>query len=175
MPCKSRLKARGGFCQGWKRTWGQIVIKGLTGVWCMIPCAVVWVFTTCIVQPAVCIVKIIWVCLHDGECERRLVCESVQPFSHASVLSPVVQLHPWLLLRPLPHLCGAGPWCAPVKHSHTLWQLNNGVEAEQLEILTWEHAMRYTAITKSFNIQGLPPFSLKSDVQPWVIENCWVS
>lgn len=49
MPCKSRLKVRGGFCQGWKRTWGQIVIKGLTGVWWKIPCMPVWegrVFTS---------------------------------------------------------------------------------------------------------------------------------
>lgn len=41
--------------------------------------------------------------------------------SHDSVLLPIVRLHPWLLLRPLPCLCGAGLWCTPVKTlSHSL-------------------------------------------------------
>lgn len=39
MPRESRRKVRGGFCQGWKRTGGQIVMKGLTGEWWMIPCS----------------------------------------------------------------------------------------------------------------------------------------
>ncbi len=116
MPCKSRPKVRGGFCQGWKRTWGQIVIKGLTGVWWMNLCMPVWerwVFTS---QHVLYNLQYVF-----GDLSTHASLRVSSALSHSSVLSPIVRLHPWLLLRPLPHLCGAGPWYAPVKHSHTLW------------------------------------------------------
>lgn len=101
-PCDSGLKVKEGFCQGWKRTRGQIVAKGLIQVTydSLNDRVKRWMF-----GPA---------------CTVGCMCVS-PALSHDSVLLPIVRLHPRLLLRPLPRLCGAGPWCTPVKTlSHSL-------------------------------------------------------
>lgn len=110
-PCDSGLKVKEGFCQGWKRTRGQIVAKGLIGVTydSLNDRVKRWMFGPACAEVLSSMLERFWV--H--------VCV-LSPF-HDSVLLPIVRLHPRLLLRPLPRLCGAGPWCAPVKTlSHSL-------------------------------------------------------
>lgn len=89
--------------RSWQRAWLKLR---------MIPWMIVWK-GECLARR---VLKCYQVCLNGSGC----MCVS-SALSHDSVLLPIVRLHPRLLLRPLPRLCGAGPWCAPVKTlSHSL-------------------------------------------------------
>lgn len=178
-PCKSRLKARGGFCRGWKRTGAQIVTKGLTGEWCMIPCVLMWesvsvYLAACTVQPTVCIVGgSRCACMVVGVC----ACLSVRLFS------------------PFPQFCSLADCSTPSlvaappsSPSLRCWALVRSRETLSHSLVTEQRGWGWTTgdpdmrtcnevhcHNQELQHPGSATLQLKSDVQPWVIENCWVS
>lgn len=58
MPSKSRVKVKEGFCQEWKRTWGQSLPKGLARLW-ITHRALVWQYYSMNCDPQ---------CLHGCGC-----------------------------------------------------------------------------------------------------------
>lgn len=115
-PRESGLKVKEGFCQGWKRTRGQISAKRLTEItYDSLYACVRKVGVDPSMYCSTYSMKCNQVCLHSRGC----VCVS-SALCHGSVLLPIVRLHPRLLLRPLPHLYGAGPWYTPNGNTLTL-------------------------------------------------------
>lgn len=106
VPRESRRKVRGGFCQGWKRTGGQIVTKGLTGVWWMIPCNAL---SEALSQRRAFLTQLVLRASSALSPQFCPLADCSAPSSVAAPLSPT-------------RLCdGVGPWHSPVNTlSHSL-------------------------------------------------------
>lgn len=152
------------------------MIKGLTGVWWIIPCLPLWERWVLTPHARTVHYSVYWmtkVCLHGGEYAHSSAC----------LLSPFPQFCS-LADCSAPSLVAAPPsspsqWCWALVPSRDTLTHSLVTEQRGWGWTTGDPDMRTCNEVHCHNLELQHPGSatrqLKRDVQPWVIENCWVS